>query len=179
MIKDVFIDVPLINQKEDTHDKKWTHRTCAICSLKMVLVWKNKKLEKLPVMKLVNEGLKLDGYMKGVGWEHKTLVDLAGQHGVRMSFVEKFFRTKTQKTKGLGMINKKLAAGEPVLVSVFYKFNKENGGHVVVLYGLRKNKNKITGYFIQDPHPEFRGHNYFVYKKYLIDNWRGGLIFPV
>lgn len=179
MFKDIVIDLPLVDQKTDTEDKKWAHRTCAICSLKMVMAWKNKKFEKMPVVILVNEGLKIDGYLEEVGWKHKALVDLAGQHGVRMSFVEKFFRTKTQKTKGLGMVNKKLAVGEPVLVSVFYKFKKGNGGHVVVLHGLRKNKNRVTGYFIQDPEPGFRGANYFVPKAEFSANWRGGLIYLV
>lgn len=178
MDKDLVIKLPLVSQTKDTGNKEWASRSCAICALKMVMGWKNPGLMETPVMALVKNGLAADGYLEDVGWKHKALVDLAGQHGVKMSFVEKFFRTKTQKTKGLGMINKKLAAGEPVLVSVFYKFNKDNGGHVVVLHGLRKNKNKITGYFIQDPEPEFRGHNYFVSRKRLTNNWRGGLIFP-
>ncbi|MBI2064132.1 MAG: hypothetical protein HYT66_00225 [Candidatus Yanofskybacteria bacterium] len=177
MNKDLIIKIPLVSHTKDTGNKEWASRSCAICALKMVMGWKKPGLMDIPVMKLVKNGLEAGGYLKEVGWKHKVLVDIAGRYGVGMAFIEKFFRTKTQKTKGLGMINKKLAAGEPVLVSVFYKFNKDNGGHIVVLNGLRKNKNRITGYFIQDPEPGFRGANYFVSKEEFSDNWRGGLIY--
>lgn len=177
MVKDLILRIPLVNQTMDTDNKEWASRSCAICALKMIIGWKNPGLMETPVMALVKNGLEADGYLENIGWKHKVLVDLAGCYGVKMSFVEKFFRTKTQKTKGLGMVNKKLIAGEPVLVSVFYKFNKDNGGHVVVLHGLRKNKNRIRGYFIQDPEPSFRGANYFVPKAEFSDNWRGGLIY--
>lgn len=176
MDKDLIIKLPLINQAKDTGNKEWASKSCAICSLKMIMVWKDPGLMETPIMVLVKNGLEADGYLEKVGWKHKALVAIAGRYGVKMSFVKKFFRSKTQKTKGLGAVNKKLAAGEPVLVSIFYKFNKDNGGHVVVLHGLRKNKNRITGYFIQDPEPGFRGDNYFVPKAEFSANWRGGLI---
>ena len=173
------IKIPLVSQTEDTKNKKWVSRTCAICSLKMLLSWKDKKAAKLPVMKLVKEALALDGYINEIGWKHKVIVALAGRHGLKMSFAKKFFVTKSRKEKGLALINKKLKARKPVLISVFHKFDRKNGGHIVVVNGLRKSGNKVVGYFIQDPHPEFKGHNYFVSKKRLTDNWRGGLIFPV
>ena len=91
MTKDSIIKIPLVSQTEDTKNKKWVSRTCAICSLKMVMAWKNKKLEKIPVMVLVKKELRMDGYLEGVGWKHKALVELAGRYGVKMSFVEKFF----------------------------------------------------------------------------------------
>lgn len=175
--KDFVTKIPLVNQTKDTGNKKWSSKSCAICALKMVMGWKDPGLTETPVMTLVKNGLGAEGYLEEVGWKHKALVDLAGRYGVKMSFMEKFFRTKTQKTKGLGMVNKKLTAGEPVLVSVFYKFKKDNGGHVVVLHGLRKNKNRVTGYFIQDPEPGFRGANYFVPKAEFSTNWRGGMIY--
>jgi len=177
MVRDFIIELPLVDQRKETKNKKWAHRTCAICSLKMVMAWKNKKLGKVPVMELVNKGLEMDGYINNIGWKHKALVDIAGRYGVEISFIEKFFRTKTQKTKGLGMINKKLAAGEPVLVSVFYKFKKKNGGHIVVLNGLRKDRNRVMGYFTQDPDAKFKGSNYFLSTKEFRAYWRGGLIY--
>ena len=191
MIKDFIIEVPLVNQRKETKDKKWAHRTCAICSLKMVMAWKNKKLEKIPVMELVNQGLKIDGYLKDVGWKHRGIIDLAKKHGVRMVFFKNFFKSKAQKKKGLGFINKKLASGKPVLVSVLYRVPrpaKARSGnhsehrvdsHIVVVCGLRKNANRITGYFIQDPDPKFRGSNYFLSTKEFLTYWRGGLIYLI
>lgn len=173
MVKDLVIKIPLVDQRKETKNKKWAHRTCAICSLKMVMAWKNKKLEKIPVITLVKKGLKADGYLKGIGWKHQGIIDLAKKHGVKMAFIKNFFKSKAQKKKGLGMLNKKLATGEPVLASMRYKTT----GHVVVVIGLRKNTNKITGYFIQDPDSGFRGHNYFLSKKEFLNYWRGGLIY--
>lgn len=177
--EDILIDLPLVNQKTDTKDSKWARKSCGICSLKMVLAWNSVKTTELPVMKLVKEAIALDGYINDIGWKHKVIVALAGRHGLKMGFAKKFFVTKSQKEKGLALLNKKLKARKPVLISIFHEFNIKNGGHIVVVNGLRKNGNKVVGYFIQDPHPEFKGYNYFVSKKRLTDNWRGGLIFPV
>ena len=175
MTKDFIIKTPLVDQRKETKNKKWAHRTCAICSLKMVMAWKNKKFEKMPVMKLVRQGLAMDGYLKGIGWKHQGIVDLAKTHGLQMGFVKKFFKTEAEKKKGLVFINKKLASEKPVLASMLYRTD----GHIVVINGLRKNSNRITGYFIQDPDPQFKGNNYFLSVKEFLTYWRGGLIFPV
>ena len=172
MVKDFIIKLPLVNQRKETKNKKWAHRTCAICSLKMVMAWKNKKLEKIPVMTLVKEGLKVDGYLKGIGWKHQVIVDLAKKYGVKMGFVKNFFKSKAQKKNGLVFINKKLTSRKPVLASMLYRVD----GHVIVVNGFRKNLSRVTGYFIQDPDPGLRGSNYFLSTKEFTAYWRGGLI---
>lgn len=181
MIKNIKINLSIVNQRRDTRflngrlNEGWAYRTCAICSLKMVLSWHNEKYQKIPITKLVNQGLKLDGYIEGVGWRHQTVVDLARLYGLNLK--RKFCKTKISKLRGLGIINKKIEKGLPVMLSIFYKLNKNNGGHIVVVNGIKKSSCRVIGYHIQDPDHRFRGNNYYITKSQLIDNWRGGVIY--
>ncbi len=173
MIKETIIEMSLVNQRRDTHDKKWAGKTCAICCLKMVLTFKNKKYSDLEIMDLVRKGLLLDGYINEVGWKHKVLVELAKKYGVNMKFQKLFFYSSEEKLKGLGIINGNILKKRPVIVSVLNK--KRNGGHMVVINGLRKNGRAVEGYSILDP--DFKDKTaYFVTKDDFINNWRGGLI---
>lgn len=175
MTKDFIIKVPLVNQIKETGNKKWVHQTCAICVLKMILIWKKPKLAKVKIMDLVKRGLKMDGYMEKIGWKHQALVDIASKYGLKLK--REFEKTKTGKIRLNSKINKEIINGRPVVASIFYKLNKMNGGHMVVINGLQKKGNTVTGYYIQDPDPRFRGNNYFVAKKEFIKGWRGGMLY--
>lgn len=177
MIKDYIINIPLVNQRKDTGDKNWAHKTCAICSLKMVLSWRDKRFEKLPVMNLVKDGLNLNGYLENIGWKHKILVYIALKYKLRLHFIKKFPKTRLEKLAKLKLINRQILKGAPVIVSIFYKLDPQNGGHMVLVHGLKKKDNKVSGYHIQDPDPNFKGHNYYLTKDVFLKGWRGGLIY--
>lgn len=176
MIKDIIIKIPLVDQRKHTRNKKWAGKTCAICSVKMLMTFENQEHIEIPVMTLVNEARKLGGYIQGVGWKHKSLVKLARRYGVKLTFAKKFFKTDIQKLKGLKMAGRSILKGRPVAISLFYKLDPKNGGHVAVINGLKKDKNLVLGYHIQDPDPGFRGSNYYLSRKELLSGWRGGMI---
>ena len=170
------IQLPLIRQYHDTADKNWAPKTCALSSLEMVLEYL--KFPKSSVMELVNEAVALDGYIPNVGWKHKIIVELAKRRGLAMDFVVQFPQTLEEKRKYTGLICARIKAGLPVLSSVYSQLDKNNGGHMVVINGIRHEGDAVAGFFIQDPN-EYKGkHNYFLGLDEFLDNWRGGLIYP-
>ncbi len=169
------INVPLVDQIRETGDKDWAERSCAICSLKMMMAFKDPKFMSKPVMELVKEGLAIDGHTSKYGWKHRALADLAGRYGIKIKFQEKFFYTPSEKEEGMAIIDKNLGRGLPVMVSVFKELNPENGGHIVLINGLNEG-NGNPGYNIQDPDHRFRGNNYFLGKEEFKKAWRGGLL---
>ena len=126
---------------------------------------------------LVDEARKMGGYFEGVGWKHKTIVDLAKKYGHKLSFIKKFPKTITEKSKWLKKLEKNIVQGKPVMASIYYKLSKKNGGHVVVVNGVRKNGKIVIGYHIQDPDSHFRGNNYYISKDEFLLGWRGGMIY--
>lgn len=194
MIKEVLIQLPVVNQRKDAGDKKWASRSCAICSLKMMLDFfhnkksrgdhvallkheKNTTSQTGPVTALIKKGLERDGYIENIGWKHRALVDVADEYGFNLTFFKRFPKTRREKLRKLNVIQRQVIKGNPVIVSVFYKFNSKNGGHMVLIRGVRKRGGKTIGYHIQDPDSNFRGHNYYVSKNVFLKNWRGGLIY--
>ena len=177
MIKDVVITIPLVDQLKDVKDKKWKKKSCAICSTKMMMAFGNKKHVEIPIGQLVNEALHLGGYLKGIGWKHKTLVDMAKKYKINLDFIKKFPKTEKEKLKWLNKLEKNILNGQPAMVSVHHKFNKKNGGHMVVVNGIRKKDKVVLGYHVQDPDDSFQGNNYFVSKDKLLLGWRGGMIY--
>jgi len=176
MSADILINLPLVNQKTDTGDKKWANKTCGVCSLKMVLGYLNPKHKKLKVMSLVKKGLKKGGYMKNIGWKHSALVDLAADYGVKMRFQKIFLKKKKEKEGGLKFIIKNIKRGKPVIASVHYGFNPRRNGHLVAVNGVRISGKRVFGFYIQDPYPTKKGNNYFVTKAEFLKGWRGGMI---
>ena len=170
------ITVPLCDQWKDTKNRKWAGKTCAICSLKMVLSCQSEKIADLPVMDLVNFGLSLDGFIDKIGWRHKSLVEIAGRYGVKMDFQKKFLYTPEEKEKGLKFINRNIAKEKPVMVSILNQ--KKNGGHMVVINGFVVKKEEVVGYYILDPNSKnSRNKNkYFLDKRKFLTSWRGGIL---
>lgn len=176
MAKDTIINLPLVDQINDTGDDSWKERTCGICAVKMLMSFVNPLLESKPVMSLVKEGIGLDGYLENIGWKHGALVNLAREYDVETDFQKIFPKTKEEKEKNLKFIDKQIKLGQPVIASVFYGFNPQKGGHLIIVHGYKKSGSKIEGYFIQDPDHRPRGNNYFVTKDEFLKGWRGGLI---
>ena len=171
-IKKVLIEASPYDQWKNTGDKEWAGKTCAICSLKTMLVFKDHNNSKLEIMKLVKEGLDKDGFSEGVGWKHQVLLDIARDHGVELKFQKLFFKGD-DKIKALDFINKNLLKGWPVMVSILNK--KKNGGHMVVVNGFEAKGKKLENYFILDP--DSRGRNrYALSELEFLNIWRGGML---
>lgn len=177
MIKDLVITIPKVDQHKDVKDKKWSKKSCAVCSIKMMIGFANKKHLDIEIGQLISEAVKMGGYLENVGWKHKTIVDLAKKYGIKTSFVKKFPQTVEEKSKWLSRLEAGLAKGKPAMVSMYYKLNKKKGGHMVVVNGIRKNGKIVVGYHIQDPDSRFKSNNYFISKDKFLLGWRGGMIY--
>lgn len=169
------VKVILVNQLLDTDDENWSHHSCGICVLKMLMVFKKPELRDIPVKTLIGQALERNGYIQNVGWKHQALIEVAALYGVPMDFQKEFFSTPEKKKEGIKIINEKLATG-PVAVSVFKEFNISNNAHLVVIEGLSKIGPFVTGYKIADPFPGARGNRYTVSKNEFLNGWRGGLL---
>ena len=73
------IEVPHFVQFYNIKDGKWQGRSCGIASLAMILDYYGLPCD---LDQLVKEGLKLDGYVRGVGWKHQAVVTLAKTQGL-------------------------------------------------------------------------------------------------
>lgn len=177
MIKDVILTIPLVDQFKDNKDKKWKKKSCAICSAKMLIVFSNKNLAEIEIGQLINEAVKMGGYLEDIGWKHKTITDLAKKYGVKLKFIKKFPKTVKEKTRWLNKLGKSINNGKPVAVSIYHKLNKNNGGHMVVVNGVRRKNKVVIGYHIQDPDKSFGGNNYYLSKDKFLLGWRGGMIY--
>lgn len=170
--KKIVIDVPVYDQWKDAENDEWTYRSCSICALKTILVFKDKENGDLTIMSLIKEGLGLDGYAQGIGWKHQGLVDIARKHGVELKFQKHFF-AGDDKLKGLDFINKNILKGHPVMASIMNR--SKDGGHMIVVHGFEDKGSDDIGYFILDP--DSRGRNrYSLSRSEFLSVWRGGLI---
>lgn len=177
MVKDIVISVPLVDQNKDVKDKKWKKKSCAICSAKMMIGFSNKKHLEVDIGELIEEARKLGGYLEGIGWRHKAISRLAKKYGAKLGFIKKFPKTIEEKSKWLKKLENGIMKGKPAMASVYYKLNKKNGGHVVMVNGVRKDGKIVLGYHIQDPDSRFKGNNYYISKDKFILGWRGGMIY--
>ncbi|MDP3696738.1 MAG: C39 family peptidase [Candidatus Taylorbacteria bacterium] len=177
MIKDIIIKIPLVDQNKDVKNKKWKKKSCAICSTKMMLGFSNKKHLEIDVGQLIDEASKLGSYMEGIGWKHKTISDLAKKYGIKLNFINKFPKTLKEKSRWLRKFEDGIMNGKPIMASIYYKLSKKNGGHIVVVNGIRKKGKIVLGYHIQDPDNRFKGNNYYISKDKFLLGWRGGMIY--
>ena len=168
-MNEIIISLQYCDQWKDTKDEKWAGKTCAICCLKMILIFKDHKSSDLEIMDLVREGLDINGH-SNVGWSHKAIVELAGKHGVKMDYRKVFYYSDDEKQEGLKFIISNLSDGKPVIASVWNK--DKTGGHLVVVNGFKENGEL---YSIVGPDSRNESH-YFLSKNEFIHVWRGGLI---
>lgn len=167
----------LVNQLVDMGDESWSKYSCGICVLKMLMVFKKPELQNIPVTTLLNQALDADGYIKNIGWKHKTLAGLAASYGVFMDFQKEFFDTPEKKKEGIKVINNKVKTDSPVAVSVLKEFNQSDTAHLVIVEKIKKLGPFILSYCIVDPYPGVRGNKYTVSKKEFLAGWRGGMIY--
>ena len=120
--------------------RSWTQRICGLACLKMVIAKKTDQV--IPLKTLLDQGLAVDGYMRGIGWIHQGLADVAKQYGI----------TALCQSIGdkLDIIDQALGRGELVIASVSCGFNPEKkGGHLVLIVGA-----KADGFIIHHPSSE-------------------------
>lgn len=177
MIKDIILTIPLVDQHRDVKDKKWKKKACTICSVKMMMGFSNKKHLEIEIGQLINEALKMGGYLKNIGWKHKVVSDLAKGYGVRLGFLKRFPKTLKEKSGWLKKLEDGIIKGKPAMASLYFKLDKKNGGHVVVVNGMREKGKIVIGYHIQDPDSRFRGNNYYISKDKFLLGWRGGMLY--
>jgi len=165
------------NKESNEIDKNWARKSCAICSLKMVLSLYNKNTKDIPVMTLVNEGLSIDGFIEGIGWKHGAIIKLARNHGIKM--YRMFCRKPSYRKNGLNVLNFNLINESPIMASIYYNLDKSKGGHVIVVNGCKiDSKNRIIGYYITDPDGiNKKGNKYYLTRDEFNNNWRGGLLY--
>src|SRR3989344_2971406 len=117
MIKDIVLTIPLVDQSRDVKDKEWKKKSCAICSVKMVIGFNNKRHLDLNIGQLIHEAREMGGYLDGIGWKHKTITDLARKYGVKFNFIKKFPKTLKEKSGWLKKLEKSVIDGKPAMVS--------------------------------------------------------------
>ncbi len=118
----------------------WTKRICGLACLKMVIARITGKV--VPLKILLEKGLAVNGYMKGIGWIHQGLLDVASQYGI------------TGQCQSIGaeleVIDTALQQNQLVIASVSCGFNpKKKGGHLVLIIGMQDD-----GFIIHHPSSE-------------------------
>lgn len=135
------IEVPHYAQYLDVKKDFWKKRSCGIVSLGMVLDYYGKNV---PVDLLIKEGKAIGGYLKGIGWKHDAIVEIAKKYGF------KSYRKEDEKIEN---VLKSVANDEPVIVSIYKNFDTKNGGHLAVLTGYYYDEtdNELVGVYLNDP----------------------------
>jgi ABC-type bacteriocin/lantibiotic exporter with double-glycine peptidase domain len=126
--------VPTYSQFLDTKNSSWKNRSCGITALKSILEY---ELGKSPsIDDLIKIGLENNAYIKGIGWKHKELAEIANNFGLKGKNLEwRNLKPKEAFKKILKFFPK-----NPIMASVFKNFNPKNNGHFIVLTGFENNK---------------------------------------
>lgn len=160
------IEVPHFVQYYNIDDDKWQGRSCGIVCLAMVLDYYKITVD---LDELVSLGLKMDGYLNGVGWKHQVICDLAEYYGLES------YRTENETIKNL---LESLDKNEPVIVSVHKNFDPTNGGHLVVLNGYYISDDELLGFYINDPiGAQYKHKNQFVDYEDFVNGWKKRAIY--
>jgi hypothetical protein len=133
------IDVSHFIQVYDIENDKWRDRSCGIVSLAMLLDYYNISVNPDVLIKL---GLENKGYIKGVGWNHQAICDLAIHFGLLA------YRTEDDQTEN---ILSALDRSEPVILSIYKDWSPKCGGHIVVCNGYYVSEDELLGFYVNDP----------------------------
>ena len=95
-----------------------------------------KKLSEFLVDFIISDGVKNKAYIENIGWSHQGLIDTAVKHfglvGERFDFAKETAEVAFKK------ITEELKNG-PVVASIYKNLNPQNGGHLVVVFGIDDN----------------------------------------
>ncbi len=164
----------------------WAKRVCGPASLAMVTayyflknehsvveaiskIFKNsekyylKKLGEFLVDFIISDGVKNKAYIENIGWLHQGLIDTASKYfgliGNRYDFAK-----ENTETAFYRMIEE-LKNG-PVIASIYKNLNPQNGGHLVVVFGIYDNNILFADPDINNPN--------FIERKAKIEEFKNG-----
>lgn len=176
------LNVPYYSQRIDVLDPEWKWRSCGICALKMAMEFLENAADsslRRPTSKLVNpddlikEGLKINAYLKNVGWIHQGLIDLGKKYGFLNSFRKEWPEDK--KNEAIKYLIEFLEKEIPILASVK---NASGGGHLVLIVGSEGSEEASEGFYVHDPdaHNAEEGKFKFLNLSKFLKIWKGRII---
>lgn len=152
------LDVPFLSQKDNVLKKEYTHNSCGIVCVKMILDYARKGNRNLD--ELIREGYIVGG-TETAGWNHETLVRVLRNNGVlayRQEFKsheidlekkqgkENIEQTRKFRELGIQKIKNSIDLGFPVLISVKPGFGDNQGDHIILIVGYNDDS-----FFVNDP----------------------------
>ncbi|MDB5194313.1 MAG: hypothetical protein JWN50_327 [Parcubacteria group bacterium] len=186
------LPVPYTSQYSIGRDSDGLSRACGAACVKMILDYRTGT--DTDFLSLVREGQTIRGaYISGIGWSHVGLTSLFRNHNVG-AYAEEFrainVDTKNQEflsseyepghvERGMQKIaGKILDWQQPVIVSGIKNWKEKDKPHDVVIVGVEKDGDRLTGFFYHDPDDELSpGANRFVDKETFRTYWRKFAIF--
>jgi len=166
--------VPRYSQHAENVPLDWRKRSCGIVALKMALDYFGIG-ENVSVAEMIHDGVKLGGYIDGVGWRHDTLVRLAEGIGARV-WREEF---KNNINAGVVELKNKLKNGVVPIVSVATNHADASTYHLVTLIGYEDSDSKDVGdgnFYYNDPANK-KGEESRVSTSDFARSWRGLVVF--
>ncbi len=160
------IEVPHWIQYYDIKDDKWQDRSCGIVSLAMLMEYYGIEVD---VESLIELGLKKDGYLKGIGWKHQVICDLAKHFGLQS------YRSENETIEKL---MESLEKDEPVIISIHKDFDQTKGGHLIVLNGYYVSNEELLGFYLNDPiGASYKHKNQFIELEKFEQGWKKRAIY--
>lgn len=155
----------------------WSWRGCGVCCVKMALDYYGGSV---PVAQLVDEGVLLGGYdtEKDVGWYYKPLLKLAEKYELR-GFTSSYLRANELARH---VIDKRfvIASVSPTIIRMDEHIpSKRKSGHLVLAVGVRVQRGKVLGFYINNPSgktPEMRKNAYIPIKAFVAAYGERGIV---
>lgn len=187
------LPVPFVSQYSIGRDSDGRSRACGAACVKMVIDYRGKG-DEVEFLDLVREGQTMKGaYISGIGWSHAGLSALLRNHNVG-AYAEEFrsidvdsknqeFRTSPFEAghveRGIQKIAGKIIDWkQPIIISGVKNWKEKDKWHLMVITGVEKDGDRITGFFYHDPDDEDKdGRNNFVDKETFRTYWRKFAIF--
>jgi hypothetical protein len=147
------------NLGTETADR-WSRDGCGIASIKSAIISLKKKYQNdfiLPSVAMMSElGISSGGYLKGVGWIHKYLSNIAVEHNLKSNCRA----YESYITICMEILKKRIP-----IASVTYRFRGGDrvpdsdgnykilgkGGHLIIVKGFEVQRHKIVKFMIDDP----------------------------
>jgi UDP-N-acetylmuramoylalanine--D-glutamate ligase len=122
--------VPPYSQMLDVRSPSWKRRACGIVALKSVFSFWDAATPSIDA--LIKKGVDSGAYLRGIGWRHQGLADIAARHGFKACALD---WSSLQKEKAFQNISA-AAKHAPVIASIYKDFIPKKGGHLIVITGI-------------------------------------------
>jgi hypothetical protein len=171
------IETPYYSQYEDVEALEWQHRVCGLAAVKMAAeALLGERIVSLD--DLIQQGLEKDAYIEGVGWKHDGLIELLKSFAVSAHRAE--YKEEGLEDDGISAMTSALSDGGLVITSVAPGFGDNDGSHLILLTGFRRNEaGELEGFYYNDPgcRNEQDGKDLFVDRLRFLEYWRKLVIF--